>query len=370
MSQELQIGEMPTPRYLQEAGDTTGSGTIKWIGIEAYAPDGEIRPFLWWRNFKIGDLTNERARYDAAAFVARLRLEMNSDSAIGPAIDLYESNAKTEHVQVIDEPEVYGVYVEADKRPMFNFMSAMRGVKTEAELRGVDPVLFDEIFQKARAVLPRPQNPNLHENQTSSEQVLDERIKFITGDLTEADADAIVCPSLPELDVLYTGVAGAIMRKGGDAIFAEARAIGERAKRQNPDSEFPVPPHSAHITNGGSLPRAKHVIHSVAVNFTEEGLSCDPETVFKSAWNVLEVADANKLKSVAFPALGAGLYQVPLEKSLGAIAQATDRYLREHSETTIEKVTLVSFDPNLPKPSLVEELVADQWVRSLRTRTN
>lgn len=370
MSQELQIGEMPAPRYLKEAGDTTGSGTIKWIGIEAYAPDGEIRPFLWWRNLKIGDLTNERARYDAAAFVARLRLEMDADSAIGPAIDLYESNSQTEHVQIVDEPEVYGVYVEADKRPMFNFMSAMRGVKTEAELRAADPVLFDEIFQKARVVLPRPQNAKLPENQLSSEQILDERIKFITGDLTEADADAIVCPSLPELDVLYTGVAGAIMRRGGDAIFAEARAIGEQAKRRNPQGEFPVPLYSAHLTTGGNLPKAKYVIHSVAVNYTRDGLSCDPEAIFKSAWNVLDAADQHRLRSVAFPALGAGLYQVPLEQSFGAIAQASDKFLKEHTETTIEKVTLVSFDPNLPKPSLVEELVADQWVRSLRTRTN
>lgn len=153
---ELRIGEMPQPQYLREAGDTTGDGSIKWIGIKAYALDGQIRDFLWWRNFKIGDLRDETARYHTAAFVARLKLEMESDSAIGPAVDLHGSDSNTDRVQTIDEPEVYGVYVEADKRPMFNFMTAMRGVKDEAELRRQSPVEFDEIFQQAKAVLPKP----------------------------------------------------------------------------------------------------------------------------------------------------------------------------------------------------------------------
>lgn len=161
------------------------------------------------------------------------------------------------------------------------------------------------------------------------------------------------------------------MRKGGDRIFAEARRIGNAAKREHPENKFPVPLFAAVMTNAGTLQNTEHVIHSIAVNFTEdEGLSCDPEAIFKSAWNVLEVANGNGLKSVAFPALGSGLYEVPISQSFGAIAQAADRFLREHPETTIQAVTLVSRDPNLPKPSLTEELVADGWARELRARRN
>lgn len=367
---KLQIGEMPTPCYMREAGDTTGDGNIRWIGMEAYAPDGQIKDFLWWRNFKAGDLNKEKARHDTAAFITRLKLEAETDSAIGPAIDLSESNSKTGKVKVIEEQEVYGVYVEAEKRPMFNFMTMMQGVKSEAELRRQKPAEFDDMFRKAEAVLPRPKS-SAEKVKDLEQKKLDERIKFVTGDITNIEADAIVCPSLPDLDVLYTGVAGAIMRKGGDRIFEEARAIGARAKKQNPRSEFPVPVHSAHLTNGEDLPKAKHVIHSVAVNFSKEGgLSCDQEAVFKSAWNVLKVADENGLTSVAFPALGAGLYQVPLDQSLGAIAQAADRFLKGHPETKLQSVKLVSFDPRLPKPALAEELIADQWARSLRDKRN
>jgi len=200
---------------------------------------------------------------------------------------------------------------------------------------------------------------------------LDERIKFLTGDITDTETDVIVCPSLPDLDVMYMGVAGAIMRKGGDKIFAEARAIGKRAQEQNPDKKFPIPLHSAHLTSAGNLPKAKHVIHSVAVNYSEEdGLSCDSEAIFRSAWNVLVVADKNSLASVAFPALGAGLYQVPLDQSFGAIAQASDLFFKNHPQTSLKEVSLVSFNPSIPKPKLIDELRTDLLIRELRGREN
>lgn len=210
-------------------------------------------------------------------------------------------------------------------------------------------------------------NPEQKEPQDKN---LDRRIELLTGDITDIEADAIVCPSLPDLDVLYSGVAGAIMRKGGDEIFAEARAIGKKAMMENPKARFPVPLCSAHITNGGKLPKAKHVIHSVAVDYIEDKLGCDPAVIFKSAWNVLEVADKNHLKSLAFPALGAGLYAVPLDQSFGAIAQAADKYLKEHSNTSLKSIKLVSRDANIPQPSLMEDLEIDRLARSGRNRQN
>ena len=80
----LQIGEMPKAEYLREAGDTTGSGNIQWIGVKSYGLDQELGDFLWWRNFK-GDLNNPTDRYNTAAFVARLKLEAGAEAVIGPA---------------------------------------------------------------------------------------------------------------------------------------------------------------------------------------------------------------------------------------------------------------------------------------------
>lgn len=362
------IGEMPSPRYMSFVDED--NRPADWIGMQAYSADGDIQDYLWYRNLDI-DITKpeETLRDELAAFVARFSVDnIATDVAIGRAIDLADSDRGSRRVAVDEDPSRLGLYVRKDQRFIFNFRLGMSGLQTESYLRKRKPDEFENAYQKAKAVLPKLVATD---SQPVSEQVLDERIRFVSGDITEIEADAIVCPSLPELDVLYTGVAGAIMRKGGDRIFAEARRIGAAAKREHPEDKFPIPPFSALMTNAGSLPNTRHVIHSVAVNITdEEGLSCDPETIFKSAWNVLEVANGNKLKSVAFPALGSGLYQVPVDQSFGAIAQAAGRFLGEHPETTISDVILVSRDPNLPKPSLTEELTADGWARELRARRN
>lgn len=196
---------------------------------------------------------------------------------------------------------------------------------------------------------------------------IDKRISFIEGDLTLVEADAIVCPSLPNLDVVKTGVAGAIFRRGGERIFMEARQIAKQARTLHPEEEYPVPLCSAHLTNGGILPHAKYVIHSVSVSFNEEyGLSCDIDTIYKSSWNVLDLATQHSLKSVAFPALGSGLYEVPVEESFGAIAAAATMYFREKPETTLNAVVLVARDPLLKTPSLREALVMDLMARQMR----
>ena len=153
----LKIGEMPTPRYMREAGDTVGGGIIKWVGMEAYSADGEVKKFLWWRNRRAGNLNDQDVRHDAAAFVARLKIKTGADAAIGLPVDLYESNPKTGFVKTVDEPDLVGVYIEADERPMFNSMTSMQVVKTEGQLGHSKEVEFDEVFQKAKAVLPYPE---------------------------------------------------------------------------------------------------------------------------------------------------------------------------------------------------------------------
>ena len=154
---KLNIGEMPEPCYLTEMENTatdSDGGLIKWIGMRAYELDEQVKDFLWWRNFKSGDLNDETARYHTAAFVARLYMEMESEAAIGRAFDLHASNQKENLVAIANEPKVYGVYVQADKRQMFNFMTMMKGVREEAKLRAENPIEFYRISRQAQKVLP------------------------------------------------------------------------------------------------------------------------------------------------------------------------------------------------------------------------
>jgi O-acetyl-ADP-ribose deacetylase len=150
---ELQIGEMPKPQYLVTAGDTTGSGDIQWIGMKAYDLGGEVRDFLWWRNFQV-NLNNKKGRHDAASFIARLKLEADAESAIGLPVDLHSSDQRRNYVAVVEDPKLSGVYIEAQKRPMFNFMTMMNGVRSEDELRSENPGKFNELLEKAMAYLP------------------------------------------------------------------------------------------------------------------------------------------------------------------------------------------------------------------------
>src|SRR5258708_24208267 len=77
------------------------------------------------------------------------------------------------------------------------------------------------------------------------------RVVIQQGDLTEMDTDAIVNAANNDL-VLGAGVAGAIRRKGGDAIQRECDAIGS------------IPLGFAAINSGGKL-KAKNVIHAASM---------------------------------------------------------------------------------------------------------
>ena len=61
--------------------------------------------------------------------------------------------------------------------------------------------------------------------------IVSEKIVLLRGDLTEMDVDAIVNAANNDLQ-LGGGVAGAIRRKGGDAIQRECDAIGSHHDRR------------------------------------------------------------------------------------------------------------------------------------------
>ncbi len=151
-----QIGEMPMPHYMSEPVQEDGTELERWIGIDGYAPDGQMKAFLWFSNADFGDLTDEDKRHDAAALIARLKLGMHVDAAVGPAVDLDRSDRDTGHVAGVDMPGVYGVYIEAGKRGLFGMRLSMDGLHKEKWFRRKKPNKFEAAFQAALAVLPVP----------------------------------------------------------------------------------------------------------------------------------------------------------------------------------------------------------------------
>jgi len=115
-------------------------------------------------------------------------------------------------------------------------------------------------------------------------------IQIRRGDIADAATEAIVNAANNHL-WMGAGVAGAIKRKGGEAIEREAIAQG------------PVEIGRAVLTSGGTL-AAKYVIHAAVMG---QDLHTDAEKIRRAARSALSIAEQMKIGSVSFPALGTGV---------------------------------------------------------------
>jgi O-acetyl-ADP-ribose deacetylase len=152
-----------------------------------------------------------------------------------------------------------------------------------------------------------------------------EKIILMKGDLTEMDVDAIVNAANNDLQH-GGGVAGAIRRKGGDTIQSESNAIGS------------IPVGGAAITSGGNL-KARYVIHAASMQL---GGRTTPHALRSSTAHSLRIAEQEGLKTIAFPAVGTGIAEFPMQECAEImLAEVIDRL--QH-ETSLEKVYFVLFD--------------------------
>lgn len=149
-------------------------------------------------------------------------------------------------------------------------------------------------------------------------------LELINGDITERDTDAIVNAANSML-ILGGGVAGAIRRKGGMAIQMECLKIGH------------TPVGGAAITSGGKL-KAKYVVHAVGPRMGEG----DEDNKLKNATlNSLKLADKHNLRSIAFPAISAGIFGFPIDRCAEIMLRTTIEYLK--GNTGLKKVVFCLF---------------------------
>jgi O-acetyl-ADP-ribose deacetylase (regulator of RNase III) len=116
------------------------------------------------------------------------------------------------------------------------------------------------------------------------------KVRVIQGDITEVETDAIVNAANNHL-WMGAGVAGAIKRKGGNAIEDEAMKQG------------PIPVGEAVVTSAGKL-KAKYVIHAAVMG---QDLMTSEEYIKSATQNSLRRAEELKIESIAFPAFGTGV---------------------------------------------------------------
>ena len=150
-------------------------------------------------------------------------------------------------------------------------------------------------------------------------------LELTLGDITDLDADAIVNAANAALQ-LGGGVAGAIRRKGGPRIQEECNRIGG------------IHVGEAVMTTGGIL-KAKYIIHAVGPVHGEEH---EDEKLKDATLNSLIIADKNRLKSIAFPAISTGIFGFPKDRCATIMLSTTLTYLE--GPTQLERVIYCLYD--------------------------
>ncbi|MEV4039740.1 O-acetyl-ADP-ribose deacetylase [Streptomyces umbrinus] len=154
-------------------------------------------------------------------------------------------------------------------------------------------------------------------------------IEFVQGDITRQSVDAIVNAANSSL-LGGGGVDGAIHRRGGPEILAECRKLraGHYGKGLRTGQ--------AVATTAGRLD-ARWVIHTVGPVFSP---SEDRSELLASCYREsLRVADELGARTVAFPAVSAGVYGWPMDDA-ARIAVGTVR----DTETAVTEARFVLFD--------------------------
>src|SRR6202165_3202762 len=126
---------------------------------------------------------------------------------------------------------------------------------------------------------------------------MNEKLVALQANIVTLDLDAIVNAANTTL-LGGGGVDGAIHRAAGPELLAECRTLGG------------CPPGEARITRGYSLP-ARFVIHTVGPVWSG-GDRGEPDTLANCYRNSLQVAEANDVRTIAFPAISCGAYRYPI----------------------------------------------------------
>jgi len=123
-------------------------------------------------------------------------------------------------------------------------------------------------------------------------------VDIVVADITTLDVDAIVNAANRSL-LGGGGVDGAIHRAAGPELLAACRTLGGCETG------------SAKITRGYRL-KARHVIHAVGPVWG--GGDKDEEALLSGCYRTaLDLAAANRLASIAYPAISTGIYRFPAD---------------------------------------------------------
>jgi O-acetyl-ADP-ribose deacetylase (regulator of RNase III) len=150
------------------------------------------------------------------------------------------------------------------------------------------------------------------------------RITLKEGDIASEAVDAIVNAANSAL-VLGSGVAGAIRVRGGPAVQAEC------------DRHGPIRVGEAAVTGAGRL-AARFVIHAATM---PPGGAATEESVRAAMRSALEAACALGVKTLAVPALGAGVAGFSLQRCAEVLLE--EARVRASEPSSLEEIRFVLY---------------------------
>lgn len=150
-------------------------------------------------------------------------------------------------------------------------------------------------------------------------------LKLVQGDITQQDVNAVVNAANSSL-LGGGGVDGAIHRAGGPAILQECKTLdGCRTG-------------DAKITTGGNL-KAQYVIHAVGPVY-RGGTQGEAELLASCYRNCMQIANQQKLESIAFPSISTGAYCYPIDEAARIALSTVIESLNQTTSVRIARFVL------------------------------
>ena len=147
-------------------------------------------------------------------------------------------------------------------------------------------------------------------------------VRVVQGDITKLDCECIVNAANRSL-LGGGGVDGAIHRAAGPELLKECRTLGGCETGE------------AKLTRGYRL-RARWIIHTVGPVYS--GRARDAELLARCYRNSLDLARAQSIRSIAFPAISTGAYGYPLGEAAEIATSTVRAWLDENRDYPMQVV--------------------------------
>ena len=175
-------------------------------------------------------------------------------------------------------------------------------------------------------------------------------VRVVHGDLTREPVQAIVNAANEHL-LHGGGVAGAIVRRGGQEIQKESSLwVREHG---------PLATGQATITTAGRLP-SRFVIHAVGPVW---GSGAEEAKLASAVRSSLQLAAQHNFASVSLPAISSGIFGFPRALCARVLLGAISDFLDKHPESSVQEVNIVLLDRDMADLFAGEarKLLGDGW---------